>query len=139
MADPDNRFKIRNIWYGVVHRCTNSNHSSFRNYGGRGITLCDRWHSFENFLEDMEKGYRPGLTIGRINNDGPYSPENCKWETQAEQANNRRSSRRFSINGISRTLAEWIKVYNAKPSTVRQRLYVYGWDITDSLSGRRNH
>lgn len=131
--------RLRNIWYGMLHRCTNPEHDSYANYGGRGITVSDDWHSFSKFYEDMIASYRPGLSIGRQDNDGPYSFGNCQWETKAEQANNRRSSKLITINETTQTLAQWTKQYGAKPSTVRQRFYVYGWDIESSLTGMRSN
>jgi hypothetical protein len=79
------------IWSGILRRCTNENFKSYKYYGGRGITVCDRWLLFENFLEDM--GIRPeGLQIDRINNDGNYEPGNCRWTTPKENLSNRNTS-----------------------------------------------
>lgn len=77
------------IWMGIKARCLNKNNRAYKNYGGRGIKLCDRWHKFELFYEDM--GDRPeGLQIDRIDNDGPYSKDNCRWVTPKQNCNNRR-------------------------------------------------
>lgn len=82
-------------WSGMVERCTNSNHAAYAHYGGRGITVCDRWQGkdgFANFMQDM--GERPeGLTLDRIDNDGNYEPGNVRWATAKQQARNRRPRR----------------------------------------------
>lgn len=95
-------------WYGMVARCQNPKAQSYRNYGGRGITVCDRWlESFENFYADM--GDRPSKqhTLDRIDNDGSYSPENCRWATWEEQANNRRNNVWIEFQGERLSAAQW--------------------------------
>ena len=98
---------LYHTWYGMLARCQNPKAQSYRNYGGRGITVCDRWHKFENFYADM--GDRPSNkhSIDRIDVDGPYSPENCRWATWEEQANNKRNTVWIEFQGERLSAAQW--------------------------------
>jgi hypothetical protein len=102
-------------------RCGNPKHPTFSYYGGRGITVCDRWKLFENFLSDM--GEKPnGLCIERIDNDGDYSPENCKWATRLEQGRNTRRQRWVFWNGRNLRLVDAARESGIHYNTLGKRL-----------------
>jgi hypothetical protein len=106
----------------MIQRCHNPNDKDYFKYGARGIYVCDEWrYNFLAFLEDMgaPKG---NMTIGRRDNNGPYNKENCRWETLREQANNRRSTRYLTINGITLPLSDWCAQAGIGPKTVLYRL-----------------
>lgn len=121
-------------WTKLKHRCFNRNNIGYQDYGGRGITVCDRWKdSFENFLEDM--GERPeGTSIDRIDNDGNYEPGNCRWATKKEQANNKRSNRYLTHDGKTLNLAQWSKKINISVSALYYRAFVKKWPTDDVLT-----
>lgn len=112
---------LYSVWQGMKRRCYNPNFRQFADYGGRGISVCDRWlNSFENFLADM--GDRPhGHSIDRINNDGPYSPANCRWVSRTEQQRNQRRTRRVWIEGQEYTVAELAERSGLKTDTIAER------------------
>lgn len=120
-------------WESMKQRCNNLNHASYARYGGRGISYDPQWEKFDNFFNDMAKSWENGLTLERIDNTKGYSAENCRWATPKEQANNRRSSRLFTIDGVTRTLQQWIDTTPLKTSTVKQRYYAYSYSIEQAL------
>lgn len=111
------------IWQGIKARCYNPAEPAYRNYGGRGITMCDRWrNSFENFLADM--GLRPSLqhSIDRIDCNIGYSPDNCRWATAVEQANNTRKNRFVAHDGQNLTIAQWSRITGIQYHTLGVRV-----------------
>jgi hypothetical protein len=114
-------------------RCTNSNDKYFPKYGGRGITVCARWKSFEDFYADMADGYADDLTLDRINVDGNYEAGNCRWATQTEQQRNRTNNRLVSYQGSTNVLAEWCDQLNLPYRTVARRLRD-GWSVERAFS-----
>lgn len=124
---------IYNIWQHIHQRCENPKDAAYENYGGRGIKVCERWNSFENFVADM--GIRPtGYSIDRINNDGNYEPSNCRWATTKQQLNNRRNNRVLELNGERKTVAEWADQLGVKYDLIRNRVDRYGWSIERALT-----
>lgn len=104
----------------MMSRCYQRRHISYRNYGAKGIRVCKRWHSFENFYADM--GDRPqGHSIERLKNHIGYRPGNCRWATVLDQANNRSNNVRILFRGETKTLAQWIRALGLKKSTVKNR------------------
>jgi hypothetical protein len=121
-------------WTNVVARCTQSSNPAYAHYKKRGITICERWRTFANFLEDM--GERPkGTTLDRWpNNNGNYEPGNCRWATKREQANNRVTNIRFEYRGQEHTLAELARASGQSKETLRVRLVrPGGWSVEDAV------
>lgn len=119
-------------WEAMKRRCLNPNDPAYEDYGARGITVCDRWLDFANFFADM--GERPeGLTLDRIDNDGPYAPENCRWATRTEQARNTRSCEFITFGGVTKPLPQWAEDCGMKACTLRARLRS-GWDVERALT-----
>ena len=114
----------------MLARCRNQNVRAYKNYGARGITVCERWDSFENFYEDM--GPRPPrMTLDRRDNSLGYCKENCRWITRREQARNTRANRIVEYRGESRCVAEWSEITGIPAGTLIDRLGHDGWSIED--------
>lgn len=118
-------------WENMIQRCTNPNAPNWKNYGGRGVSVCERWLSFENFYSDM--GAKPAggraWSIDRIDNNGNYTPENCRWATKKQQCRNMRKTRLIAFNDEIRCQAEWAEILHIPVSTIRNR-YRSGKPIT---------
>ena len=113
------------IWCAMKRRCSNPNVPEWKNYGGRGISVCARWHKFENFLADM--GERPlGLSLDRIDNDGNYEPSNCRWAPRVAQARNARNNRVVELDGRKVCLAEACEIRGIPYRLVNNRISK-GW------------
>lgn len=123
------------VWSGIKTRCTNPNDKFFHRYGGRGIKICERWvNSFENFLDDMGERPLPNSQIDRINGDGDYEPSNCRWTTPKENARNRNTSHVLTVNGQSKTLAEWEEVTGIDYQVIWTRLTKLGWTPEETIN-----
>ena len=126
--------RLYEIWKAMKSRCNNPNSSNYKYYGGRGIKVCDEWmNDFQKFWDwAMANGYRDDLSIDRIDNDKGYSPDNCRWDTAKRQRNNRRNNRVFTVDGETKTLAEWCEIYEKSYCTSSARLR-RGWTIEEAL------
>lgn len=134
--------RLYNIWNGMKQRCHNENSTSYDNYGGRGIVVCDEWrNSFTSFFRWAEStAYDDTLSIDRIDNDGNYEPSNCRWATWEQQNNNRRSSRWVDAFGERRTIQDWTRDPRCKVGKrgLAKRLN-RGWPAEEAITapGRR--
>jgi hypothetical protein len=125
--------KTYNVWSSIIQRCTNQNDQHWKNYGGRGIIICDRWKKFKNFLDDM--GEVPiGLQIDRIDNDGNYCKENCRWTTPKENSRNKRSNYMITFNKKTQCISAWAEETGINKRTIRERLVRGHWSINKALT-----
>ena len=129
--------KIYRVFSEMKQRCYNKNHKDYKNYGGRGIAVCDEWKDdFMNFYNwAMSNNYQEGLSIDRINNDGNYEPDNCRWTDRKTQSNNRRSNTSISYNGKTQTLAQWGEELGVDQHTISLRKRK-GWSNKGCLFGK---
>ena len=125
--------KTYSSWEAMIARCTRPSINDYKNSGGRGILVCDRWKIFSSFLEDM--GERPyGYQIDRIDSNGNYEPTNCRWATTKEQSRNKRSNNRIELNGEIKTLIDWAEQTGIPTDTLWHRIYTSDWTIERALT-----
>ncbi len=120
-------------WQSIKKRCYYTQGKQYDDYGGRGIRVCDRWlHSFDNFIADMGMKPTSKHTIEREDNDGDYTPTNCRWATRQEQARNKRNNRLLSYGGVTKTAAQWNEEKGFSRNLLRDRLR-WGWTIEQAM------
>lgn len=121
-------------WASMIGRCSNPANDKYHYYGGRGITVCERWHSFENFLADMGEKPSRKHTLDRIDNERGYSQQNCRWVTMQTQNRNRRSNIVIEYRGETMCLADWADRLGLSYEMLRQRIQDYGWTVEKAFS-----
>lgn len=113
--------ELYNCWEAIRQRCNNKNSKAYHNYGGRGISYCNEWEKFEPFCRwALSNGWRKGLDIDRIDNDGDYTPDNCRWITRRENINNRRMTVYLTVNGETKPSTVWADEIGASYSTLKK-------------------
>lgn len=135
-----NRTSIYTRWQQMMDRCYNPNNNNYKDYGGRGITVDEPWHVFENFYKDMGEPTTPKHSLDRIDNNKGYNKNNCRWATNKVQTNNTRRNHIIEFNGQRKTLAQWSELTGLDSSAIRRRLKL-NWSIQDTLTipSNKNH
>lgn len=123
------------IWHSMMDRCSNKNAVGYKHYGGKGIQVCDEWKDSTAFIKwALANGYRDDLTIDRIDSNKNYEPDNCRWADWKVQANNTSRNHYLTINGETKTLAQWAEYYGVPYKYVHKRTRDLGWSFEDAVS-----
>jgi hypothetical protein len=133
---PDGYLRLGQIFHQMKNRCYNPSSNRYYRYGGRGIKICDEWLSDINTFRKwaIENGYNDSLTIDRIDVDGDYCPENCRWVSASEQGNNTSRTVAIEFNGKTQTMTQWANELGIPTSTLHNRIRVHGWSIERALT-----
>lgn len=128
--------RIHQTWRNMIWRCYREEHCSYKYYGARGIVVCDEWlNDFLTFYDwAFANGYSDGLTIDRIDVNGNYEPSNCRWVTQKEQANNKRTNKLFAYNGETKTVSQWAELLGISHQALDDRLKSENWTVEEALT-----
>lgn len=126
--------RLYKIWKSMRTRCNNPNDANYVNYGARGVSICDDWNNYENFRDSNANGYRDDLTIDRVDYNGNYCPENCRWADAMTQANNSRHNHIIEYNGETHTIAEWSRITGISYHKLKDRINKCGWDAHRALT-----
>lgn len=135
MARNKKMHPLYNAWVCMLQRCENPKNKYYKDYGGRGIKVCDEWHDPVVFIDwALANGWQEGLQIDRIDNNGNYEPGNCRWATRKEQARNRRSNHLITFDGKTQTMAEWAEEAGVNRVTLQSRIDRCHWPIKRALT-----
>ena len=127
--------RLYSIWRNMKQRCNNPNASKYKNYGGKGISFCEEWENYKPFHDwAINNGYSDDLTLDRIDNNGDYCPENCRWVTYRQQNLNSSQNHLVTFKGETKTITEWSEILNIKRTTLYSRISKYGWSIKKSFT-----
>jgi len=130
----ESKTKFYKLWHGIIERCENSTNGSYKNYGAKGITICEEWHNYENFKNwALNNGYKEGLSIDRIDNNKGYYPENCRWVTFIKQQNNKKDNHYITYNGKTQSISDWARELGTKYYTIHARIK-RGWTEEEAIS-----
>lgn len=127
--------KIYKLWRSMKIRCTNTKSPNYLLYGGRGITFDKKWETFEGFYEDMKDGHEDGLSLERIDVNGNYCKENCRWIELKDQAKNKRNTAYITYKGVTKRAFDWAELIGANKKTLSRRVYL-GWSPEECLFGK---
>lgn len=129
--------RLHRIWHSMYCRCYYKSTNQYKNYGGRGIKVCEEWKHMQGFINfynwAINNGYKETLTLDRIDNNKGYCPSNCRWITPKEQSNNRRNNVYYTFNGETKTSKQWCELYNISQTTLLDRLK-RGWTLEQALT-----
>lgn len=114
------------IWDSMLRRCENPKHKAYKNYGGRGILVCAKWHDFDAWLADVGRRPDSSLEFDRVDNDGNYEPSNVRWTDLTTQSRNRRNTHKFELHGVTKSTAEWATFFGITHGAMQQRLHSLG-------------
>ena len=121
-------------WQHMINRCENPKDKKYKNHGGRGIKVCDRWHELNNFIADMGATFSKELTLERNDNDGDYMPDNCRWASDFDQRRNRRNNIQITMNGETKVLGDWCDQLGIKYQLAWERIKKQGWEPVRALT-----
>lgn len=131
----ESKTPLYRMWISMIYRCHNPNNQAYKDYGARGIKVCEEWHDFSKFKKwVIETKKDDTLTIERIDVNGDYCPENCKWIPLKDQANNRRSNIRIEHNGEIHNLKQWCDILNLDYKNIHNRIFKLGWSFDKAIS-----